>query len=81
VIDIEYRFLSKYALENLLLKIAFQKGVDSSTVEMSLDDKKTMLLHELEHGHARLICDPESGWFDVVPSDAALTARRVDECV
>jgi len=66
MVNIEHRLLSKVALDGLLSEIVLREGTNYGTVEISFEEKKQMLLDQLEKGRAHIVCDPEAGWCEIV---------------
>jgi uncharacterized protein len=66
VIEIYYQYLSKDALDNLLLEVITRESTDYGQKEVAVADKKRQLLEQLERGEACILYSSKEGYCTIV---------------
>ncbi len=66
MIEIDYKLLSKEAVDNLIMELIAREATDYGVVEAGLDSKKKQIICKLEKGEAVIIYSSLEGYCSIV---------------
>jgi uncharacterized protein YheU (UPF0270 family) len=68
VVEVPATRLSREALDGLIEEFVTRDGTDYGEREPTLEEKKSAVARQLDHGKAAIVFDPESETCNIIPN-------------
>ncbi|MBA2656457.1 MAG: YheU family protein [Tatlockia sp.] len=77
MIEINYKLLSKDALDSLVIDVLTRQSSDYGGLEISFEDMKNKLMRNLETAALSIVFYPDEGYCDIVSAETLHSMRQI----